>query len=117
MTIRFLADESCDFSIVRALRIAGYDVLAVVEHSPRAEDVDVIERAVREKRILVTEDKDFGQLVYASQQKTGGVILIRYPTDARSMIAVAVTDAVRRLGRKIVGRFVVIQPHRIRVGM
>jgi predicted nuclease of predicted toxin-antitoxin system len=63
--MRFLADESCDFSVVRALRAANHDVVAIAEVSPRAEDDDVRERAVIDARILITEDKDFGQLVYA----------------------------------------------------
>jgi predicted nuclease of predicted toxin-antitoxin system len=73
--MRFLAGESCDFSVVRALRSADHDVVAIAEVSPREEDEDVMERAVRGNRILITEDKDFGQLVYANMQKTGGVIL------------------------------------------
>ena len=40
--MRFLADESCDFAVVRALRQAGYDVLAVAEDSPGIEDEQVI---------------------------------------------------------------------------
>ncbi len=75
----FLADESCDFAVVRALRGAGHDVLAVADVSPRADDEQVLELARQEQRILLTEDKDFGRLVYADQQATGGVILIRYP--------------------------------------
>ncbi len=63
--MRLLADESLDFGIVRALRAANHDVLAVSEISPRAEDIDVMNLAVHESRILLTEDKDFGQLVYA----------------------------------------------------
>lgn len=61
--MRFLADESCDFAVVRALREAGHDVLAIREVSPRAEDSAVVDRAHREERVLLTEDKDFGQLV------------------------------------------------------
>jgi len=61
--LRFLADESCDFTAVRALRAEGFDVLAVAEAIPGAEDDQVIEYAVREERVLLTEDKDFGQLV------------------------------------------------------
>ena len=50
--MRFLADESCDFAVVRALRSADHDVLAIAiaEVSPREEDQDVMERAVREGR-------------------------------------------------------------------
>jgi len=58
--LRFLADESCDFSIVRDLRAHGYDVLAVSKVTQRSDDRELIEQAYREKRVLLTEDKDFG---------------------------------------------------------
>ena len=58
--MRFLADESCDMGIARALRAAGYDVVAVTEFTNQSDDPDVIEQAHREDRILLTEDKDFG---------------------------------------------------------
>ena len=80
--MRFLADESCDFSVVRALRSADHDVVAIAEVFPREEDDAVMERAVRGGRILITEDKDFGQLVYAKMQRTGSVIFIRFPARA-----------------------------------
>jgi len=77
--LRFLADESCDFAAVRALRAAGHEVTAVAELAPRAPDEAVVDLALREGSILLTEDKDFGQLVYAGGLPTAGVILIRYP--------------------------------------
>jgi predicted nuclease of predicted toxin-antitoxin system len=58
--MHFLADESCDFAVVRALRSDGHDVVAMAEISPRAEDAFVIALAKREERVLLTEDKDFG---------------------------------------------------------
>jgi len=61
----FLADESCDFAVVRSLRSAGYDVVAIAEIAPRTQDPEVIDLAVQQRRVLLTEDKDFGQLVYA----------------------------------------------------
>jgi len=80
--MRFLADESCDFSVVRALRAEGHDIVAIAEISPREEDDDVRERALKDDRLLITEDKDFGQLVYADMRSTGGVIFIRFPARA-----------------------------------
>ena len=53
--MRFLADESCNFMIVRALRETGQDVLAVSDVSPRAEDSGVIELVLKEKRILLNQ--------------------------------------------------------------
>ena len=76
---RFLADESCDYSVVRALARAGHEVLAVADLSPRADDESVIGLALREGCILLTEDKDFGQLVHASGLQSVGVILLRFP--------------------------------------
>jgi predicted nuclease of predicted toxin-antitoxin system len=113
--MRFLADENCDFAVVRALRAAGHDVLAVAEISPRAEDERVITLAVREARILLTEDKDFGRLVYANRPPTGGVLLLRFPASARTDLAGAVVELVRRRGEQLIGRFVVVQPGRVRI--
>jgi predicted nuclease of predicted toxin-antitoxin system len=114
--MRFMADESCDFAVVRVLRAAGHDVAAVTEISPRAEDGEVIDLAVREERILLTEDKDFGQLVYASRRTSSGVILLRFPARARTGLAKAVAQLVRRRGEELTGRFIVVQPGRIRIG-
>jgi uncharacterized protein with PIN domain len=50
--MRFLADESCDFAVVRALRSKGFDVLAISEVCPGVEDQQVIELAKEEERIL-----------------------------------------------------------------
>ncbi|MCD4755662.1 MAG: DUF5615 family PIN-like protein [Deltaproteobacteria bacterium] len=57
----FLADESCDFAFVRVLRQVGYDVTAIVEFMSGASDLKVLESAFEERRILLTEDKDFGE--------------------------------------------------------
>jgi predicted nuclease of predicted toxin-antitoxin system len=58
--VQFLAEESCDFAVVRSLRSAGHDVLAVSEFQRRSVDRDLMEMAYAERRILLTEDKDFG---------------------------------------------------------
>jgi len=111
----FLADESCDFAVVRALRAAGYDVLAVAERSPGAHDEDVIRLATSERRILLTEDKDFGQLVFAAGKETCGVIFIRYPASLRSELPQRVLDAVKRESARMQTAFVVLQPKRMRI--
>ena len=115
MIMRFLADESCDFTVVRGLRRAGFDVVSVLENAPRAEDSQVIELAVREQRILLTEDKDFGRLVYAHGQETLGVIFLRFPTFARKQISRDVLNLVKQQGEKLFGSFVTVRPGRIRI--
>jgi predicted nuclease of predicted toxin-antitoxin system len=88
--LRFLADESCDFAVVRALRGAGYDVVAVAEFTNQSLDPAVIEQAYREGRILLTEDKDFGWHN-------------------------AVLQVVQEQADKLPGSFVVIQPGQVRI--
>lgn len=115
MAARFLADESCDFAVVRALRDAAFDVVAVVEHSPGATDEQVIALSVKEQRVLLTEDKDFGQLVFAANRESAGVIFVRFPASARATLGTRVVDTVRREQDRLVGAFAVLQPHRTRI--
>jgi predicted nuclease of predicted toxin-antitoxin system len=115
--MRFLADESCDFHVVRALRAAGHDVLAVSEIAPGAEDATVIDLAVREQRIFLTEDRDFGQLVFAAAKPTPGVILVRFPSLVRASLPAMLVDLAANHAEKLGEHFVVVQPGRIRFGV
>ncbi|MDO8753424.1 MAG: DUF5615 family PIN-like protein [Anaerolineales bacterium] len=112
--LRFLADESCDFSVVRALRANGFDVLAVSEYMQYSVDSELLEQAHRENRVLLTEDKDFGWLVFVSHSDSAGVILIRFPASQRSALAQSVVQVVQEHGEKLSNSFVVIQPGQVR---
>ena len=114
--MRFLADESCDFAVVRALRSEGHDVVAVAEISPRSTDTEVIAMARETSRVVLTEDKDFGQLVYASGSPSNGVILLRFPGRARAEISRTILKVIQEKGDRLGGRFVVVQPGRVRIG-
>ena len=113
--LRFLADESCDFAVVRALRSAGYDVLAVSEVMTRSVDRDLIEQAGRERRILLTEDKDSGWLVFASHAESPGVVLLRFPGNVRQALAQTIVQLVQEQDESLVGAFVVVQPGQARI--
>ena len=113
--LKFLANESCDFAVVRALRAKGYDVLAVSETTSRSVDREVIEQSRREQRTLLTEDKDFGWLVFASHAESAGVILIRFPGNARATLAQTIEHFVAEHSNEIGNAFVVIQPGQIRI--
>lgn len=113
--MRFLADESCDFAVVRTLRQAGHDVSAISETNPAAEDAVVLALARSESRILLTEDKDFGLLAYAGGQETSGIILIRFPADARKQLGQTVVNVVAEIGERLNAAFVVVEPGRARI--
>ena len=78
-SMRFLADESCDGRVVRALRLAGHNVKPVREIAPELPDEDVIVVARNEDRVLITEDRDFGQIFFAAGVRSVGVILFASP--------------------------------------
>jgi len=113
--IRFLADESCDFAVVRSLRCAGYDVVAVTESFPSATDKEVLGVAVEEDRILITEDRDFGEWVFAHREKMKGVLYIRFPGNTRSMLGETVILFIEKHAMALVGNFTVLQPGRARI--
>lgn len=112
--LRFLADESCDFAVIRALRDAGHDVLSVAEFTSQSDDGELIAQAYREHRILITEDKDFGWLVFVGQADSAGVILARFPGTARADLAETVLRLVAEHREKLGASFVVVSPGQIR---
>ena len=101
--------------MVRALRADGHDVTAVSESIPGSDDRDVAFVAARQQRVLLTEDKDFGWLVFVSQAESSGVVLIRYPGNARGALAESVLRLVRTHGQELPGSFVVVQPGHVRI--
>ena len=113
--MRFVADESCDFAVVRALRSVGHDVVDIAEVSPRIGDQEVLRISRDDNRILLTEDTDFGELVYAEGLRNTGVVLFRFPSSARGSIASAALDIVNTIGDDLAACFTVVQPGRVRV--
>lgn len=77
MPFAIVVDESADFEIVRVLRENGCEVYAVAESSPALADAAVLEIAVAKNALLITEDKDFGELVFRLQMPHRGILLLR----------------------------------------
>jgi predicted nuclease of predicted toxin-antitoxin system len=101
---------------VHALRAEGHDVTSVIEIFAGADDEVVLEVAGQEDRIFVTEDRDFGQLVYSGAGRNAGVILLRFPSGARERLPAAVVELIRIHGEQLHNRFVVLQPGVTRFG-
>jgi predicted nuclease of predicted toxin-antitoxin system len=113
--MRFLADENCDAAVVEALRGAGHDVESVADTMRGATDAAVLATALLGGRVLITEDKDFGEMVFAARTPAIGVLLLRYPSSARSSLATVVLDAVAARHAELRGSFTVIGPAGVRV--
>ena len=67
MPARLLADENIPAKAIEALRVAGLDVLSIREHAPGISDEEVLRLAVAQDRVLVTFDRDYGELIFARE--------------------------------------------------
>lgn len=112
---KFLADESVDFRIVKSLRNDGYQIEAIVELESGIEDDDVLKMAMGLEAILLTEDKDFGELTFRLQKPNKGIILIR-------MSGQQIEDKVKKLKEvlekhlnELSGKFTVISSQKVRI--
>jgi predicted nuclease of predicted toxin-antitoxin system len=91
-----VADESVDRQIVEAVRSLGYDVLSIAETAPGIADEDVLSRANQIQSVLLTADKDFGELVFRQHRLHAGIVLIRLgglPPTAKAQVVAAAIEA------------------------
>jgi predicted nuclease of predicted toxin-antitoxin system len=112
--VRWLADECVAAPLVALLRTDGHDVLYVAEAAAGLSDPDVIALALREKRLLLTEDKDFGDLVFRRGREVPGVVLMRIDSDNSVLKAERLTAVIERYGEGLFGRYMVIEEGRFR---
>jgi predicted nuclease of predicted toxin-antitoxin system len=115
--MNFVADESCARPVIEALRETGHDVVAIFEIAKGATDDEVLDHALKESRVLITEDRDFGELVYARGHPSAGVILLRFPGAARHAKIAAVVETVSKLGSRLQDAFTVVGPGRVRISL
>ena len=112
--MRWLLDECVDAALVLQLRQLGHDVVYIAEVSPQASDIDVIRRATDENRLLLTEDKDFGDLVFRKAQPVPGLKLLRVSARQRHRKPERLTAAIELFGGTLFGRYTVIEEARFR---
>jgi predicted nuclease of predicted toxin-antitoxin system len=109
-----LADENCDRTIVIALREAGHDVTSITDAAPGLSDDGVLALAKSEHRILITHDHDFGMLAERAHERPPAIVLMRLSPLSSARRARAVVKTFEALGDKIMNRFVVVEPERVR---
>ncbi len=113
--MRFLVDESVGQAITQHLRDRGHDVLAITEVAPRANDSDILRWAAEEKRILITNDKDFGELVYRSGLVHEGVLLFRLRNEYPANQLLVLTAVLNDYAEELPGQFVTVTEGSVRI--
>lgn len=113
--LRVLVDVSAGNVIVDWFRQNGHDTTAVRDRDPRMDDLVILAWSVSEQRLVVTMDKDFGELVYHSGEAHAGVLLLRLESATSSEKVRVVEEIVKTYGDQLVGTFAVYQNGRLRI--
>lgn len=112
--LAFVADEGVEKEIVVALRKI-YNVMYIAETMASAKDDAVLSEANLLDRILITLDKDFGELVFRDGKIHAGVILCRVQSLPIEEAVQMVLDTIVKYGQDLWSAFTVIQPRNIRI--
>ncbi len=113
--VKLLGDENIDHTVIVRLRDAGHTVLAVAEMEPGIDDATVLKIASENAALLLTEDKDFGELVFRQRLLHTGVILVRLSGLAPEIKADFIVSALAEHGTELTAAFTVISPGILRI--
>lgn len=111
---RFIADENIEWPIVRELRKCGFDVFSVAESHAGISDEQVLEYARSQNRIVLTQDKDFGELVYRLQFKCPGILLLRLPMAPWHEHWKRLHDVIDAYHGNLIGSFTIVDQDKVR---
>jgi len=114
--MNLLADESVDRQIVDRLREDGHEVLYIAEVEPSIPDDVVFDRANEQSALLITADKDFGEIVFReSRLISDGIVLVWLAGLSPDKKADIVSEVMTKSGTEFPHHFSVISPGKLRI--
>lgn len=113
--MKYLADENVASRIVEWLRSLGHDVLYAAEECPGESDPAWLRRAEADRRLLVTSDKDFGELVFRDKLNSHGVVLLRLGDLSMDERLTRLNQTWPTVEAHPSGSFIVITTRRVRI--
>ncbi len=112
--MRFLVDECSGPALAQWLRGQGHDVFSVYEEARGMDDRDVVQKAFAENRILITNDKDFGERIYRERYPHRGVVLMRLDDERAAVKISTIRQLLAAYANQISEHYVVVSEERIR---
>ena len=113
--LKFLADVNIEKDLVEFLKKQGFDVLWIPDYDCKLKDDELLELANKEKRILITNDTDFGELIFLQNKISTGIVLIRVKGQYIHKKLRSLKKLLNLYSDKIKNHFVVISDKRIRI--
>ncbi len=115
LTIRFLADVNIEKPIVDYLTGKGYDVKWIPDYDCAMPDEDLLKRANDDRRLLLTNDKDFGDLVFLQKKLSSGVVLLRVKGQNTELKVSLIKSLLENRSDKLMNHFTVVTRKKIRI--
>lgn len=109
-----LADENIDYRLIENIRLAGFDVFSVFEMIRGTSDKSIIELSRNPRRIILTEDKDFGEWVFAHNIQGISVIFLRYKFTDTEIITKILLKLLTERAEDLFGHFTTVTVNKIR---
>jgi len=113
--MRFLVDECTGPGVAHWLRQQGHDVFSVYEQARGIDDDEIVERANNEKRILITNDKDFGEKIFRDNKPHMGVILLRLEDERAPNKIATVQKLISNYSEQLNNNYIVATENRVRI--
>lgn len=113
--MKFIVDVGVGRSVEEQLRVEGHTALPVRDRNPHMPDVEILEWALAEQAIVVTMDKDFGDLVWKQQRPHVGILLLRMEEATGPERAAVMSLLVRDFSHELSGNFAVYKNERLRI--
>lgn len=113
--MKFLVDESVEYRVALDLKEKGFDIISVASDFPSLKDKRVLSKANKEGRILMTNDKDFGELIFRQKLPHKGVILLRLPDETSQAKIEKLNFLLKNYESKLENNFVVVTKDRVRI--
>lgn len=112
---KLLLDENIGHVPADVLTARGYDVATIAQGDAGLRDEFVLEKSLRDNRILITLDKDFGRLVYQQSKRHVGVIFLRMKKESAENIKNTILKVLENFGKSFPGKFITASESRIRI--
>lgn len=114
--MKFLLDQSSDARLISYLTSLGHDAVRIAkDYPPGLPDAQVLSIAYKENRILITDDRDFGELVFRFKQRHAGVIYLRLGEYAELATKIERLEYVLMHYAAQLNQFLVVTRHRVRI--
>ena len=112
--MRFLVDECTGPAVARWLHNAGHDVYSVFDEASGISDDEVLGMALRSRSILITNDKDFGEMIFRERREHCGVVFLRLDDERSANKIDVLRKLIEQYIEKIPGKFVTVTETRVR---